>query len=495
MFTEALAWVSPKAAAKRAAWKATYDNLKDLEGERAYGLAERGRLNADWRATSGSADAEIGDDLPIMRARCGQMIRDNSYAETALTNLVAWLIGDGIAGRAIHADPNVAKVAQDVWEEHCKKQLDGDQDHYAAQALGGRSMIERGEVLRVWSALDGEPDGFYQILEGDHLANINRRLDNGGKIVGGVERDKRGRKVAYWIYPEHPGSALAGLSVKAERVDARDVDHMYWMKRPGQSRGVPWFHAGLRKLRDVSEIEAAVRVKKRIEACFALFRRKADGVFKALGIQKPDAKPGPLQESIRPGSIIYGEDGEEAPTVINPSSSGDGDGFLKGQLKAIAASFGLPAHIMTGDVSEANYSSLRAAIVVFYKLLDFWHAHVIVPRWLEPEFRRVMWKAALKLRMPALATVTATFTPPPRPWVDPLKDITAQVLEARAIPGALLELLNARGETLETAVAKAKQIMDAFDKAGVASDADPRRVNGSGGLQPATGYLAPKEAA
>jgi hypothetical protein len=38
-------------------------------------------------------------------------------------------------------------------------------------------------------------------------------------------------------------------------------------------------------------------------------------------------------------------------------------------------------------------------------------------------------------------------------------------------------------------------INKAFDKAVIASDADPRRVNGSGGLQPPAGYLASKDAA
>jgi capsid protein len=96
------------------------------------------------------------------------------------------------------------------------------------------------------------------------------------------------------------------------------------------------------------------------------------------------------------------------------------------------------------------------------------------------------------LGIPALAKVTAVWTPPPRPWVDPLKDIAAEILEARAIPGALLDALTARGESLETAVAKQALINKAFDREGVTSDADPRRINGSGGLQPPAGYIAPK---
>jgi len=494
MFTEALAKLSPKAAYKRQAWKRGYEALRTMEGARAYALAERGRLTSGWRASGGSADAELLEDLPTLRARCGQMVRDNPYAATALRNLTAWLVGDGIAGRAIHADPDTAKLAQEIWNQHVRQRLDGREDHYGGQKLAVRGMIERGEILRVWRSTDGVPNAFAQILEGDQLANINRRLDNGGKIIGGVEFDRAGLRVAYWIYPDHPGDVLGFRSTAAERIDARDVDHLFEALRPGQTRGVPWFHAGLRKLRSVADVEESITVKRRVEACFALFRRKQDGGFKAAGIRTtPD--DGPRHETLRPGTIMYGEDGEEPPTVINPSSSGDGDQFLRGQLMSVAAAFGLPYHLLTGDVSQANYSSLRAAIVAFYKLLDDWHANVIVPHLLEPEFRRVMWRAALQLRKPALATVTAIFTPPPRPWVDPLKDILAMVAEARAVPGSLLDHLAERGETLETAVAKQVLINTAFRENGIASDADPARTNGSGSLQPAAGYLAPQSAA
>lgn len=487
---DVIAVFSPKAAYERAAWKVGYAGLKDLEGERRYAAAERGRLTSAWRASGGSADSELLQDLDILRARCGQMVRDNKYAATAVRNLTAWLVGDGITARAVHKNKRVAKVAQEVWDSYARSRVDGREDHYGIQKLAVRTMIVRADALQVWRARGGKPDAVVQLLPGDHLANITRRLDGGGKIVGGVEFNSAGDRVAYHIFPEHPNGPLARLRTEPERVPAEFVDHLFEALDAGQTRGVPWFHMAIRDLREVEEVKASIRVQKRVQACFALFRRRAEGTTPApLGERKAQAD-GPAHETLKPGMIINGEVGEEAPTVINPATTGDGDQFLRSELMAIAAAFGLPAHLFTGDVSQANYSSLRAAIVAFWKLLDDWTFNVIVPHLLDPTFARVMRRAALERDMPELANARAEWTPPPRPWVDPLKDIAAEIMEARAIPGSLLESLTARGESLETAVAKQVLINEAFRKNSIASDADPARLNGSGGLQPPVGYLA-----
>jgi lambda family phage portal protein len=353
-------------------------------------------------------------------------------------------------------------------------------------------MIVRGDALQIWREDQGMPDALVQMLPGDHLANINRRLENGGKIVGGVEYDRRNIRVAYHVHADHPGDMLAVRRIEPERIPAEYVDHLFEALDIGQTRGLPWFHMAVVDVREVEDVKKSIRIQKKVQATFALFRKAVEGfVPKALGERQAQEK-GPSFETLRPGMIIQGEPGEEAPTTISPSVLGDGDQFLMAELEAIAAAWGIPAHILTGNVNRANYSSLRAAIVVFYKLLDDWTFNTLVPHLLNPTFARVMRRAALQLGIPALAKVKAEWTPPPRPWVDPLKDITAEILEARAIPGALLASLFARGESLETAVAKQKQINQALDAAVLASDADPRRVNGSGGLQPPVGYLASK---
>lgn len=486
----ALALFAPRAAYRRETWRQAHDALSEIS-ERRYAAAKRDRLNNDWWAIGGSADAALMRDLVVLRDRQRQMIRDDVNAASARRQLVTHLIGDGITAQAIHPDEAVAGVAQECWDEWANSAVDGQDDFYGIQkqAIGG--MID-GDAVVKWSPMNDQPDASVQVLEGDFLDNRrNQLLPDGGKIVEGVEFDSQGRRVAYWLFRYHPGDVFGyrgGAIGVSERIDARDIDHVFESLRPGQTRGVPWFHAALPTWRDVSEIEQSIQVKKRVEACLAIFRKPGDAPGSPLGEQTTNLGTSNW-ETLRPGMIIQGQPGEEV-TVINPSQSGDGDGFLRGRKMAAAAAAGVPFHLVTGDVSQANYSSLRADLIPFYERLDDVTFNVIVPRLCNPAFRRRMKVEALKRRLPALAQVTAEWTPPPRPWVDPLKDMTAEKMEMRTIPGEFARACTRRGLNWRKEIKVQGEINRAMDAERVALDSDPRRIDGMGGIQPAAPYLS-----
>lgn len=486
---------SPRRAYERQAYRVGLDALTET---RSYEAAGRGRLLSDWRASNLSGDSELLYDLPVLRARSRQMVRDNAYVAAALENLVENIVGTGIEARPVHEDPAISALAAKVWRDWALNPVDVEErmDFYGVQSLAVRSMIEGGEALITWRPKDNQPDMRVMLLEGDHLDTALTRpvLETGGRIVNGVEFSADGARVAYHLYDHHPGDVLGAANLTPRRVPAADVDHLFKAVRiSGHARGAPWFHAGLRKIRDIAEIEQAVKVKKRIEACLAVFR-KSDSTQSLAPLSTTEQQPsGPAFETLSPGMVIKGAPGESLD-VVNPNSVGDGDAFLRGQLMAAAASFGLPYHVMTGDVSQANYSSLRASMVVFWSLLDGWVFKTIVPQMCDPAFRRIMRRAAIRLNQPKLLEVKAAWTPPKRSWVDPLKDIHAEIAEARAF-GGLPEMYAARGKDWREALAENKVVNDQIDALGLAMDSDPRRVSGVGALQPAAGYLAPKDPA
>ena len=487
---------SPRAAYERKAWRAAAGELAEA-GKRGYGAATRGRRTADWRASAGSGDAEVLTDLALLRARSRQMVRDNGYVAAALRNLTANIVGTGIELRTVHPDRAVAGRAKRLFDEWARQPVDveGRHDFYGAQALAVRSMIEGGETLVSWRAAARQPDARIALMEGDHIDSSHTKpLADGGRVVGGVEFDAEGRRVAYHLFEHHPGEQIAWLGVKTRRVEARDYDHMFEaMRISGQARGVPWFHAGLQDVREVAGVEESLRVKRRIEASLTVFRKAAETSTPSPLAQRTEQAEGPAWERISPGMVINGKPGESLD-IVNPSSSGDGDGFMRAQLMKIAASFGLPYHLMTGDVSQANYSSLRAAMVAFWALLDGWVYNTVAPQLCTPAFRRRMAVEALARKDSALLEVQPFWTPPKRAWVDPLKDIAAEVMEVRAF-GGFSEAYAARGKGLDEGLQQWASETDRLKALGIASDADASRVNGSGGLQPAVGYLAPSGSA
>lgn len=490
LIADLLALFSPRAAYQRVAWRQGYDALSGI-AERSYAAARRGRLSNDWFANGGSADATLMRDLVTLRDRQRQMVRDDPNAAAAKRQLVTHLVGDGITAQAVHADDSVASDAQDLWDAWANSPVDGRDDFYGVQKQGVGGMID-GDVVLKWSPLGGVPDTLLQVLEGDFLDNRrNQLLPNGGKIVQGVEFDQIGLIVAYWLFRYHPGDVFGwrgGAIGMSERIEARDIDHMFEALRPGQARGVPWFYAGLQTLRDISEIEQSIQVKKRVEACLSVFRKPGEATGSQLGEQKTN--PGTSNfETLRPGMIIQGQPGESID-VINPSSSGDGDGFLRGRKMNAAAAIGVPYHLMTGDVSQANYSSLRADIVPFYERLDDVTFNVIVPRLCNPAFARRMRVEALRLGRPELLQVTAEWTPAPRPWVDPLKEMTAEKMEIRSMPGEIVRAFTRRGRNWRKEFKIQAEVNALMDQYRIVSDTDARRIDGMGQIQAAAPYLS-----
>jgi lambda family phage portal protein len=486
---------SPKAAAERLAYRGAYEAQKRLQAQaRRYEGADRGRLAGRHKATFGSADAEMFPDLPYLRANQRQLIRDNPYATTALRNLTCDLIGDGITTRAEHPDPKIRQIAQDYWDKQAEARIWGGEDFYGHQKLATRGMIEGGDTLTIWEADDLGPDGRVKLLEAEYLVAVrDQLLPDGGKIIQGVEFDKTGQVVAYHIYQRHPGDRLyPGNNFQTLRIEAQYADHLFEPLRPGQTRGAPWFHAAISRLRDINDLEESLRIKRRVEACLAVFRTPGEsGQTSPLGEKTVQTDGTPTWENLRPGMVVTGQPGETL-TVVNPNSSGGDDALLRYQLMTTMACMGVPYHVGTGDVSQANYSGLRADDIPYRRRLNDWGWNTIVPRTITPAFNRVMRRAALLLRKPELLQVVGKHTLPPRAWVDPLKDGQAELMEIRSIPGAMDIAMAERGMDLPTAIKRQQEINAMIDAAGLVLDSDPRRSNGMGGLQPAAGYIAPK---
>lgn len=496
--------VSTEAMLKRVANRAKADVIDTAArsargGRRGYDGARQTRFTRDWRATGGNADAELSPDLSVLRNRSEDLARNNPYIASAVRQLVANLVGDGIEARAQHSDPRIRALAQKLYLEWARSKVDGRHDFYGVQRLAVRTMVVRGDGCLVWEPVNGIPDARVTLLEGDQLASPQVGLINRTpRIQDGVEYDAGGQRAAYHFLEEHPGALGFGLLRRTRRVEAAHVDHFGDPSRPQQTRFAPWLCPSISKVRELQELADSIRTKKRLQSCIGIIRTlsqdDADEPDTGTDDAEGDEDVGsgsPALERMVPGMVVEGLPGETFTTVA-PTADGDSDVFYRQELRSVAASIGLPDHLMTGDVSQANYSSLRAATVAFWTLLDDWQANVIVPFILDPAFARLMRRKALELREPKLAEVTALWTPPPRFWVDPIKDVASLVMEERAGYINKPEALARRGIDWIEHFDERQQVQLEGDRRGLVFDTDPRRINGAGALQPPAGFVLPK---
>ena len=105
--------------------------------------------------------------------------------------------------------------------------------------------------------------------------------------------------------------------------------------------------------------------------------------------------------------------------------------FARLTLQQVAAGLGVPEHLLTGDLRNANYSSLRAALVSFRQRVEAIQYHCLIPQLCRPIWERFVMVAVLSGDVPGdgfdAECLRVEWYPPAQPWVDPLKDAQATV--------------------------------------------------------------------
>ena len=344
---------------------------------RAYDAASTARRMFGWKAAGGDANSTLLGGLTTIRNRARDQARNNPWCSSALDSLVANVTDPGIKPISRSEDERFRTEIRQLWD------LWGEDADAAGVlsfdllvGLSFRSMCESGEVflrLRPRRMEDGLAVPLQvQVIESDHCPlDHTTRAPNGNKIIAGIEFDKLGRRVAYWMYPEHPGqyATISESYNELKRVDASEIIHVYDPARPGQVRGAPKMAAILTRLKDLDEYESAELTKKKISSLFVGSIHSpapdADLLDEEEGM---DEQPNVNWARLEPGTIMSLEPGEELSFNDPPAADSTYEPHVKMNLRAIAAGgFGVTYEQMTGDLTGVNFSSIRAGLNEFQR--------------------------------------------------------------------------------------------------------------------------------
>lgn len=448
MIERILAAVAPSLAASRAEARLRLQ----VAGRRAklvqsYDAAQTGGRHSGWWRPSASANTETQTAIRALRDGGRELVRNNPHASRAVRVIVAHVMGSGVRPRA-QATGDGAEIAQGIAADRWARFVDrcdpeGRVDFYGQQRQVMRAVVESGEALRLWTPLVEGNRLLWRcrILEGDHLDLAkNEAARDGGRTVQGIEFDAMGRRVAYWLHEDHPGDRYGRLNIaSSRRVPAEFVDHIFDPLRPGQVRGVSWFAPVALTLRDLGDLAEAELVRKKLEACIAAIVTNANDDGGTGGIIAPatDATTGATLtsatgetiERMQPGMIVQANPGWDIKYQAPEASEGLVP-HMKERLHAVAAGVGCTYVQLSGDLAEANYSSMRSGQIEFERLVDGWQDDLAIMQSGRPAWRRVMDAAVAE---GALGFAPAAkWIRPKRPWVDPQADVTANIEAAAA---------------------------------------------------------------
>ena len=231
----------------------------------SYEAASHGRRMRGWTARSSGPNAAIAG-VQTIRNRARDATRNDWSGESGVQKWTTSLIGTGIVPRFKRLTKARRTALMTLWAKWVKAaDADGVLNFYGLQSLAVRAWLESGEVFirrRMRSrGADGLPVPMQiQLIEADQVPMLDAEtyagLPTGNVIRSGIEFDRRGRRVAYWMFRQHPGERQTGNVDPSRllRVPAAEVIHMFEPKRIGQLRGVSMQAVILAKLRNVGGI-------------------------------------------------------------------------------------------------------------------------------------------------------------------------------------------------------------------------------------------------
>ncbi len=409
----------------------------------------------------GSADADLLDDLPMLRARNRDLAINNGIASGAIQTITDNVVGTGFR---LSAKPDYRALGRDtVWANEWSNQVEAlwrtwseSVNCDAARTLNFagltqlvfRSGMLNGEslVLPLWMPGDGVFSTRVQVIEADRLATPPHLSDDKG-MRAGIEINAYGAPLAYWIRKSHPGDQFAWMSSANDwqRIPAltpwgrRRVLHIHDKERTGQSRGKPLFSAVMKQFRMLdkyqnSELQAAV-----INAMIAAFietpldQDSIVEMFGGDGDQYMADRNAHIKSNVRlkGGAVMPLFPGDKLSSFAPNRPSDMFAPFVDAMNRHVAASLNMPYELLLKDFSKTNYSSARAALLEAWRffngrrkwLSDHW-AQPVYELWLEEAVDAGLVDApGFKENVHAYAR--AFWIGPGRGWVDPVKEAKA----------------------------------------------------------------------
>lgn len=377
----------------------------------------------------GSYGPETLAGSAIIARRARHAAENNPWLHSGVEAWQTALVGAGIVPTPQHPDRATRQAIQAAytpWSTACD--LDGLTDFHGLVAAAVRSMIVSGEAF-VQLALTERGLRLRHIAPEQVDIAQTVDLEGGGRIIAGVEFDAAGQRVAYWIRPVDPTAIFEGYAPPV-RVPASDVLHLFRPIGPGQVRGVSFLAPVLIRAGELDQLDDALLVGAKIAAMYAGFLTDMNG--SATGFPLEGVEVGSVMETgLEPGTLKVLPAGFDIK-FSGPQNAQQSVEFGKVQLRGIAAGLGVPEYLLTGDLTGANYSSLRAGMLEFRRRVDAIQFQTIVPQLLRPAWQRFVTTAILSGEIEAgdFETNAADYfacewIPPAQEWIDPEKDAKA----------------------------------------------------------------------
>lgn len=453
-------WVNPKAGMQRLQSRL---QLSAATGTGGYVGGKRDRRHTrNWRPRQTSANEDLAHDLPDLRSRSRDLVRNIPIATGAIATVVTSVVGDGLVLQStVDRDVlNLTEEQADSWQRQAEREfavwaknpdftsrLNFDE----MQEMALRAVLESGDlfvVRRRREDLNATYRLKLQFIEADRVSNENRKA-NSASLCDGIEMDADGRPVKYWISTRHPDDTGRGQKLEWKGYEAGStvtgqplILHLYKQQRPDQARGIPYLAPvieAIKMLGDYSEAEARAAV---VSAMFTVFVERTApeeaGEPSLIGNNDSTTNVDASSEiELGNGAIVDLMPGEKA-NIANPGRPNTAfNGFVTAVARQIGVGLEMPYELLLKSFT-ASYSASRAALEMAWQMFRTRRSW-LAWKFCQPVYEWVITEAVATGRLSAPGFFTdpiireawlgSDWIGPSRIQLDPQKEAAADLLD------------------------------------------------------------------
>jgi capsid protein len=380
---------------------------------------------------------ELAEDLYRNHSKVGQGVR----------RLCANIIQDGF-----QYDPDTGKEAvnqtlaqrMEDWSGNAEECDKAGEDSFLDQTWQVfRAQVVAGDIFGLF-----DRDGSIALVEA-HRAKTPRNTKK--NVVMGVLLNKHRRRKELWVTKDEidPTRSIAKVSDVnqypfRDALGNRQIVQVYWAERPTQTRGVSAFQQAILTADHADDLEFAQLLKAQMQACYTIFRQLEGGSTPQApgqrGEQTEETRPDGTTRTIEglgPAMEIFGYPGEKLQGFSANVPNAEYFQHMNLILSTIACNLDLPVQVLLLDATGANFSGQRWATdqaKFRWKQLQ----SRLTRRWYRPvtEWKIRQWLAEDSTlrritRGAGVDPLRHMWTPPSWPYIEPLKDSQADLLQMR----------------------------------------------------------------
>jgi lambda family phage portal protein len=221
------------------------------------------------------------------------------------------------------------------------------------------------------------------------------------------------------------------------------------------------------RLKDLDDYEDGQLQRQKMASCFVAFVQDI-----GPDMTDEDEECDELGEKLEPAQIEFLPPGKTV-TFADPPAVQNYNEYVTTLLHGIATGVGMSYEVLTGDLSQVNFSSARMGWLEFSRNIGAWRDGILTPYLLDPVAKDFM--EILTIMGANVENILPVHTPPKREMIDPTKEIPAAVEALRGGLTTWSDEISALGKDPKEHFQQYKQDLQALDELGIKLDSDPRQ--------------------